>query len=89
MQPVPAERVLDDARMKLYDDDVARFPPVERAGMYGVRVKTVKLSEFLSPVSRPCGLCGTRVVGCHCIVTHFVSLHRAPPRNRQIARRAS
>ena len=44
MQPVPAERVLDDAGMELHNDDVARLAPVERAGMYGVRIETVAVA---------------------------------------------
>ena len=41
---MPAERVLDDARMELYDDDVARLAPGELSGVYGVRIEAIAVA---------------------------------------------
>ena len=44
MQPVPAERVLDDAGMELDHDDVARLAPAELSRMDRVSIETIAVA---------------------------------------------
>ena len=44
MQPMPAERVLDDATVELHHHYIARLAPLELSGMNGIRIETIAVA---------------------------------------------